>query len=74
VDAFTTTRFGGNPAAVCLVPKSLALSSTTMQSIAAENNLPETAFLQLVSSSTVTEHIIITACSLLPLCFALCFD
>lgn len=51
VDAFTTTRFGGNPAAVCLVPKSLALSSTTMQSIAAENNLPETAFLQLDSDS-----------------------
>ncbi|MDX9980334.1 MAG: PhzF family phenazine biosynthesis protein [Lentisphaeria bacterium] len=42
VDAFTGRLFGGNPAAVC----SLAdwLPDATLQSIAAENNLSETAF------------------------------
>lgn len=42
VDAFTTELFGGNPAAV--VPLSQWLPGETMQSIAAENNLSETAF------------------------------
>ncbi len=42
VDAFTRTRFSGNPAAVC--PLAEWLPDTTMQSIAAENNLAETAF------------------------------
>ena len=42
VDAFTSRLFGGNPAAVC--PLAEWLSETTMQSIAAENNLAETAF------------------------------
>ncbi len=42
IDAFTDTRFGGNPAAVC--PLDDWLSDETMQQIAAENNLPETAF------------------------------
>jgi PhzF family phenazine biosynthesis protein len=40
VDAFTGRLFGGNPAAVCEW-----LSEATMQAIAAENNLAETAFL-----------------------------
>jgi PhzF family phenazine biosynthesis protein len=42
VDAFTTRRFGGNPAAV--VPLQSWLDADTMQAIAAENNLAETAF------------------------------
>jgi PhzF family phenazine biosynthesis protein len=42
VDAFTGRLFGGNPAAVC--PLAEWLPEETMQSIAAENNLAETAF------------------------------
>jgi PhzF family phenazine biosynthesis protein len=42
VDAFTSRLFGGNPAAVC--PLEAWLADRTMQSIAAENNLAETAF------------------------------
>jgi predicted PhzF superfamily epimerase YddE/YHI9 len=42
VDAFTDSLFGGNPAAVC--PLDAWLSDATMQAIAAENNLAETAF------------------------------
>jgi PhzF family phenazine biosynthesis protein len=43
VDAFSAKTFGGNPAAVCPLPA--WLDDTTMQSIAAENNLANTAFL-----------------------------
>ncbi|MEM1121128.1 MAG: PhzF family phenazine biosynthesis protein [Bacteroidota bacterium] len=43
VDAFTDQLFGGNPAAV--VPLSEWLSTETMQRIAMENNLSETAFI-----------------------------
>jgi predicted PhzF superfamily epimerase YddE/YHI9 len=42
VDAFTSKLFGGNPAGVCPLPHWLA--DDVLQSIAAENNLPETAF------------------------------
>src|SRR5262245_1975271 len=42
VDAFTERLFGGNPAAV--VPLDEWLDAATMQSIALENNLAETAF------------------------------
>jgi PhzF family phenazine biosynthesis protein len=42
VDAFTDSLFGGNPAAVC--PLLAWLPDATMQAIAAENNLAETAF------------------------------
>lgn len=42
VDAFASRRFEGNPAAVC--PLKTWLSDDLMQSIAAENNLSETAF------------------------------
>ena len=42
VDAFTSTAFNGNPAAI--VPLDAWLSDETMQAIAAENNLAETAF------------------------------
>jgi len=43
VDAFTSSLFQGNPAAVCLLDE--WLDETLMQSIAQENNLSETAFL-----------------------------
>jgi PhzF family phenazine biosynthesis protein len=43
VDAFTSTVFAGNPAAVCLLDA--WIDDVRLQSIAAENNLSETAFL-----------------------------
>lgn len=43
VDAFSRKIFGGNPAAVCLLES--WIDDNTLQSIAAENNLSETAFL-----------------------------
>jgi PhzF family phenazine biosynthesis protein len=42
LDAFTREPFGGNPAAVC--PLEAWLPDETLQAIAAENNLAETAF------------------------------
>src|SRR5450755_2982572 len=42
IDAFTDKAFGGNPAAVCPLPS--WIDDRLMQSIAAENNLAETAF------------------------------
>jgi PhzF family phenazine biosynthesis protein len=47
IDAFTTRRFAGNPAAV--MPMGSFLADAVLQAIAAENNLAETAF--LVSAS-----------------------
>lgn len=43
VDAFATQRFTGNPAAVVVLPR--FPPDQTMQAVAAENNLAETAFL-----------------------------
>jgi PhzF family phenazine biosynthesis protein len=43
LDAFTDRPFGGNPAAVCLLDG--WLPDATLQAVAAENNLSETAFL-----------------------------
>src|ERR1700731_415424 len=43
VDAFTTRRFAGNPAAVMAMDRFPA--DAVLQAIAAENNLAETAFL-----------------------------
>ncbi len=43
VDAFTTTPFAGNPAAVCVLPE--GASEDWMQDVAGEMNLSETAFL-----------------------------
>jgi PhzF family phenazine biosynthesis protein len=42
IDAFSAKPFGGNPAAVC--PLTSWIDDRLMQSIAAENNLAETAF------------------------------
>jgi hypothetical protein len=50
IDAFSDRVFTGNPAAVC--PLKDWLPDNVMQSIAAENNLSETAF--FVSSAMVT--------------------
>lgn len=44
VDAFTHWPFGGNPAAVCLLPDGRL--DCWMQPVAAEMNLAETAFVQ----------------------------
>lgn len=43
IDAFTTRRFAGNPAAVMLM--AAFPPDAVLQGLAAENNLPETAFL-----------------------------
>jgi len=43
IDAFTSSPFKGNPAGVCLLDK--WPTDLLLQRIAAENNLPETAFL-----------------------------
>src|SRR5258708_1943447 len=43
VDAFTARRFGGNPAAVCVLPE--PAGAEWMQAVASEMNLSETAFL-----------------------------
>ncbi len=43
IDSFSSRRFEGNPAAV--MPLDFFLDDTVLQSIAAENNLAETAFL-----------------------------
>jgi PhzF family phenazine biosynthesis protein len=43
IDAFASQVFSGNPAGVCLLKS--WLPDDVLQSIAAENNLPETAFL-----------------------------
>src|SRR2546422_11319099 len=44
VDAFTDRRFGGNPAAVCVLPE--PRDAAWMQAVAREMNLSETAFLR----------------------------
>ncbi len=48
VDAFTQRPFAGNPAAVCVLDA--ALDADTMQAIAAEMNLSETAFVQRIDT------------------------
>lgn len=45
IDAFAAGLFSGNPAAVCPLPGDW-LPDATMQAVAAENNLAETAFLR----------------------------
>ena len=48
VDAFSAQPFSGNPAAVC--PVSGFLTDNEMIAIAAENNLSETAFVDLTAN------------------------
>ena len=51
VDAFTNHPFQGNPAAVCVLPEGhpRAQDASWMQSLAAEMNLSETAYLYQVA-------------------------
>lgn len=49
IDAFTDRLFGGNPAAVC--PLNNWLDDKTLQNIAIENNLAETAFFVQLTSN-----------------------
>ena len=52
VDAFTERAFKGNSAAACLLsPQHLPLSDADRQLIAAEMNLAETAFVELMQPS-----------------------
>ncbi len=55
IDAFTNTAFKGNPAGVCLLES--AIDEKLMQSIAAELNLSETAFLIKNHNLANTYHI-----------------
>ena len=48
VDAFADKLFSGNPAAVVILES--PLKDDVMQSIAAENNLSETAFVSIYES------------------------
>jgi PhzF family phenazine biosynthesis protein len=50
VNSFTQQLFNGNPAAVCIL--SNPLSTDTLQAIAAQNNLSETAFVWPVDNET----------------------
>jgi PhzF family phenazine biosynthesis protein len=54
VDAFADQRFAGNPAAV--VPLESWLPDATMQAIAAENNLSETAFIVPEPAESVAQY------------------
>ena len=53
VDAFSANPFGGNPAAVCIIPHGIHLSDVELQQIAAEMNLSETAFLSCKLDTTL---------------------
>jgi len=53
VDAFTDEPFKGNPAAVCLLHKQY--EDRILQSIAAEKNLSETAFLYCLGKTSLKE-------------------
>jgi PhzF family phenazine biosynthesis protein len=53
VDAFTREPFKGNPAAVCILHDTL--QDQTMQAIAAEMNLSETAFLQPLENKPIKD-------------------
>lgn len=49
IDAFTDRVFSGNPAAICVLDR--PYSDATLQSIARENNLSETAYLRKTGES-----------------------
>ncbi|MEE9445463.1 MAG: PhzF family phenazine biosynthesis protein [Cocleimonas sp.] len=52
VDAFTTEKFKGNPAGVCILPINVEADEVWMQSLASEMNLAETAFVQAKTDNT----------------------
>jgi len=53
VDAFTDKPFKGNPAAVCILTRKL--KDSVLQSIAAEMNLSETAFLEIPDKKPIAK-------------------
>ena len=58
IDAFSTSAFRGNPAAVVILPPSFELPDETLLAVAQEFNLPMTAFIHLNHThdqSTVTD-------------------
>jgi PhzF family phenazine biosynthesis protein len=62
IDAFATRAFEGNPAAI--VPLDRWLADATMQAIAAENSLSETAFFDRLfptrSTSSIQKRVFVT--------------
>ncbi|HUK61611.1 MAG TPA: PhzF family phenazine biosynthesis protein [Stellaceae bacterium] len=56
VDAFTDRLFGGNPAAVC--PLEAWPEDATLQAIAAENNLAETAFFSRAGAGENADYLL----------------
>lgn len=60
VDAFTDSAFKGNPAAVCLLES--AAPAEWMQSVAAEMNLSETAFLLVDTLRWFTPKVEVSLC------------
>lgn len=52
VDAFSSLPFQGNPAAVCLDTTAQGISDESMQKIAAEMNISETAFIRCLDDGT----------------------
>lgn len=59
VDAFTNRAFGGNPAAVIVLPENHSYPDSLLQKIALQFNLSETAFVtpQAISSSPESNHV-----------------
>lgn len=51
VDAFSSKPFTGNPAAVCPLPFNTVLSDETLQNVAMEMNLSETAFIRPLTAT-----------------------
>ncbi|AHJ95499.1 PhzF family phenazine biosynthesis protein [Hymenobacter swuensis] len=66
VDSFTTTRFAGNPAAVCLPAHEL--SAATMQQVAREIGFSETAFLRPAATGSGYRIRFFTPKQEIPLC------
>ncbi|PNX82283.1 putative isomerase, partial [Trifolium pratense] len=53
VDAFTDSAFKGNPAAVCLLEEEEEKDNQWLQSVAAEFNMPMTAYLTPIHGTSV---------------------
>ncbi len=69
IDAFTGRRFSGNPAAVCLLDDAPELPDAVwMQSVAAEMNLSETAFLRRAANGQTFDLRWFTPVVEVPLC------
>jgi PhzF family phenazine biosynthesis protein len=51
IDAFTPQPYGGNPAAVLLIPPSIRMEEKAMMKVAEENNLSETCYVRIRPSN-----------------------